>query len=188
MDLGRPQNGCMQNKKGHCKKLFRGGLITRTAKAEPYKLPQRPHIPLPLGSKSLGFSSNQRIAFCLSGIKLKVFRKFDYCSLFEKKKLFIWLCWALVVNSGPSLHPLGFFFAQHRLSSCGTWVQLPQGMWHPSSQTRDLTGIPCIARWILNHWTTREVPIVYFQQCAQNMPGTRMVLIVFAVSCNHHHS
>ena len=27
-----------------------------------------------------------------------------------------------------------------------------------SSLARDQTGIPCIARWILNHWTTREVP------------------------------
>jgi len=25
-----------------------------------------------------------------------------------------------------------------------------------SSCTRDQTGVPCIARWILNHWTTRE--------------------------------
>ena len=45
------------------------------------------------------------------------------------------------------------------------------GMWPPelwcaalvapphvgSSQTRDGTCIPCIGRWILNHWTTREV-------------------------------
>ena len=25
-----------------------------------------------------------------------------------------------------------------------------------SSQTRNLTGVPCVARWIHNHWTTRE--------------------------------
>ena len=25
-----------------------------------------------------------------------------------------------------------------------------------SSQTREGTGVLCIARWILNHWTTRE--------------------------------
>ena len=39
-------------------------------------------------------------------------------------------------------------------------------LWHPglvapwhvgSSRTRDPTHIPCIGRWILNHWTTREV-------------------------------
>ena len=27
-----------------------------------------------------------------------------------------------------------------------------------SSQTRDPTRVPCTGRWILNHWTTREVP------------------------------
>ena len=26
-----------------------------------------------------------------------------------------------------------------------------------SSQTRDQTRVPCIGRWILNHWTTKEV-------------------------------
>ena len=27
-----------------------------------------------------------------------------------------------------------------------------------NSQTGDKTHVPCIAKWILNHWTTREVP------------------------------
>ena len=27
-----------------------------------------------------------------------------------------------------------------------------------SSQTGDLTCVPCIGKWILNHWTTREAP------------------------------
>ena len=27
--------------------------------------------------------------------------------------------------------------------------------------TRDQTGVPCIARWILNHWTTREGPSIF---------------------------
>ena len=30
-------------------------------------------------------------------------------------------------------------------------------MWDLSSLTRARTHIPCIGRWILNHWTTREV-------------------------------
>ena len=34
---------------------------------------------------------------------------------------------------------------------------LPQGIWDLSSPTRDQTSIPCIARQILNHWTTRQV-------------------------------
>ena len=31
-------------------------------------------------------------------------------------------------------------------------------MWDLSFLTRDRTCIPCIGRWILYHWTTREVP------------------------------
>ena len=31
-----------------------------------------------------------------------------------------------------------------------------------SSWTRDRTHVPCIGRWILNHWTTREVPSLQF--------------------------
>ena len=34
-----------------------------------------------------------------------------------------------------------------------------QAMWGLSSLTRDWTDTPCIGRWILNHWTTREVPM-----------------------------
>ena len=32
-------------------------------------------------------------------------------------------------------------------------------MWDLSSLTRDQTHVPCIGRQILNHWTTREVPV-----------------------------
>ena len=31
-----------------------------------------------------------------------------------------------------------------------------------SSRTRDRTHVPCVGRWILTHWTTREVPINVF--------------------------
>ena len=30
-------------------------------------------------------------------------------------------------------------------------------VWDLSSPTRYQTHVPCIERWILNHWTTREV-------------------------------
>ena len=34
--------------------------------------------------------------------------------------------------------------------------------WHVgSSQSRDWTHVPCVGRWILNHWTTREVHPCY---------------------------
>lgn len=39
----------------------------------------------------------------------------------------------------------------------------PQGLWHLSSPARDRTCTPYIGRWILNHWTTREVPIRYLR-------------------------
>ena len=43
-----------------------------------------------------------------------------------------------------------------QFSSCGAWAQLHRGMWDLSSLTREC--VPCIVRWILYHWTTREVP------------------------------
>ena len=46
-----------------------------------------------------------------------------------------------------------------RLSSCGGHVQLPRSRWDLNSPTRDRTHVPCVGRWILYHWTTREVPI-----------------------------
>ena len=33
-----------------------------------------------------------------------------------------------------------------------------------SSQTRDQTHVPCIGRWILKYWATREVPDLMFYQ------------------------
>ena len=38
----------------------------------------------------------------------------------------------------------------HRLSS--------YGMWDLGSPNGDQTHVPHVARWILNHWATREVP------------------------------
>ena len=53
-------------------------------------------------------------------------------------------------------------------NSCSSWAR---SLWRKglvarlragSSQTRDRTGVLCIARWILNHCTTRETPILKF--------------------------
>ena len=41
---------------------------------------------------------------------------------------------------------------------CGVWAWLPRSMWDLSFPTRDRTCIPCITRWVLNPWTSREVP------------------------------
>ena len=60
----------------------------------------------------------------------------------------------LWLSTGSQLQRLGFFCCStaHGLSSCGAWAWLPHGMWDLSSLTRDGHG-----RWILNHWTIREV-------------------------------
>ena len=57
-----------------------------------------------------------------------------------------------------SFWPCWVFSASCQLSSCGMWAWLPHSRWDLSSLTRHWTRIPCIRRWILNHWNTREVP------------------------------
>ena len=55
---------------------------------------------------------------------------------------------------GSSLYHVGFFVVALRLScpvACGISVL---GTW-------DWTSVLCIWRWILNHWTTSEVPEVF---------------------------
>ena len=53
------------------------------------------------------------------------------------------------------------------LCSCGAQTQLTSGMWDPSSRTRDQTHVPCIGRWIPNHWIPREVPADSFMCCVE---------------------
>ena len=52
-----------------------------------------------------------------------------------------------------TLESLGF-------NSCVAWVLLPWGMWS-DPWSRDQTDVLCTGKWILNNWTTREVPIVF---------------------------
>ena len=49
-------------------------------------------------------------------------------------------------------------------------------MWDLSSQTRNWTPIPCIGRWILNHWTAREVLVM----CCFKSPPIQ----IFRLWCN----
>ena len=35
--------------------------------------------------------------------------------------------------------------------------------WDLRSQIRDQTCVPCTGRWILNHWTTREILVFHFK-------------------------
>ena len=71
-----------------------------------------------------------------------------------------WLCFVLAALglSCASLHHMGSSVVMHGLSHCGSRAQLLCGMWGLSSLTRDQTCVPCTARQILNHWTTREFP------------------------------
>ena len=61
-----------------------------------------------------------------------------------------------------SLGQVGSLIEVCKLSSCGERAQLPPNMWDLSSPTRDRTRFPCIVRRILYHWTSREVPLVFF--------------------------
>ena len=45
--------------------------------------------------------------------------------------------------------------ALEQLNSCGTWVQLPYGMYDLSVQEIEPVSL-CTGRLILNHWTTRK--------------------------------
>ena len=44
-----------------------------------------------------------------------------------------------------------------------------------SCPSRDQTHNPCIGRWILNHWTTREVPLVnsFKTKVGEGLPSSR---------------
>ena len=58
----------------------------------------------------------------------------------------------------------------------------PWGVWNLSSLTRGWTCIPCIWRWNLNHWTTREVPHGnHFEEYDS------VALSSVTLSCSHHH-
>ena len=77
-----------------------------------------------------------------------------------------------------------------KFSSCGTQAQLPQGMWDLTSLTRDRTRIPCIARQILYHWTTREVPRerIYLSTHSDMLqvgdPNEILILIIILFICS----
>ena len=81
------------------------------------------------------------------------------------------ITWDLCCGAQPLwLRCMQSLFVACSLPSCGaglqsTWASVVAVYrlrcfmaWDLSSPTRDLTCIPCIARWILNYWTTREIP------------------------------
>ena len=66
------------------------------------------------------------------------------------------------------LAALGLCCCLRAFSSCGAWAQqfwltgLVALQHVGSSQTRNLTHVPCVGRQILRHWTTRKVPGIVF--------------------------
>ena len=60
----------------------------------------------------------------------------------EQQRCCVWLLWDPMNCSLP-------------VSSV---LEISHSKWDLSSQTRDRTRVPCVGRWILNHWTTKEVP------------------------------
>ena len=79
-----------------------------------------------------------------------------------KKYLSIWL-WVFVMVHGTFTVSFGIFDAVHRFSRCGAHAH-SCGSGLVLGSMRDLSylnrcwaQVPCIARQILNHWTTREV-------------------------------
>ena len=76
------------------------------------------------------------------------------------------------------------------------WFFGQEGCGGLSSWTKDRTHSPCIGRWSLNHWTTREVPVNYFvvlipwsqKSCLSPSPlhvgyvkGKACVLLMFSI-------
>ena len=86
--------------------------------------------------------------------------------LYKNIYLFIWLYWLLVeaceiFHCGPwALECVGSVVVASRLSCPRLW-NLPGPGIKPVSL--------CIGRWILNHWTTREVPECYY--CPWKLQG-----------------
>ena len=75
---------------------------------------------------------------------------------------------------------VAFLVAERRLQARGLQqlrlaVQLSRSTrlvtpWHVgSSRTRAQTRVPCIARQILNHWTTREAPNVFLKTHSRSL-------------------
>ena len=104
-----------------------------------------------------------------------------YCLLLSQRRCYDYIFFFFLLGSffkmylfiiygctGSSLLLVGFLRSQRVGLLSWAWVQL---MWSTdsasprhvgSSRTRDRTCVPCIARWIFNHWTTREVPGLFF--------------------------
>ena len=86
------------------------------------------------------------------------------------------LQWHLLLQStGPRALRLQWLWAQKlrlmgsRAQTQKLWCRSLVALWYSgSSWTRDRTGVSCITRQILNHWTTREAP----STCSERISST----------------
>ena len=85
------------------------------------------------------------------------------------KYLFVWSCQASVAAPRTftrmwdlSRRHMDSLAVAHGFGSCSSQASLLRGTWDLRSPTRDQTHAPCVARQILNHWTTREIPQISF--------------------------
>ena len=117
---------------------------------------------------------------------------FSNSFLFTLSLFFFGCIRSQVWHTGSSLWHMGSFVAVHGLVlvvACGlqsAWAQMPCSMWDLSSLTRDQTCVLCIGRWILNHWTTREVPlftllIVTFNTQVLNFDLVQLIYFFFCL-------
>ena len=72
--------------------------------------------------------------------------------------LFIWLSRDLVAALGILTVSCGIFHCRTRTR----WLWCRLSSPRPMMSTRNWTWVPCMARQILNHWTTRESPHMCF--------------------------
>ena len=102
--------------------------------------------------------------FCLSLMKSldqnAVIKVLIFSLSFIHLLIFIWLCQVLVAAWGIFCCVV---WTSYQLCHVGSKVvaHRPCSMWNLSSPTRDGSCVFCIGKCILNHWTTREVPLVW---------------------------
>ena len=103
----------------------------------------------------------------------------------------LWLCWVLVPVLGLSLVAMSRGHSSLWCTSFSLWwllvqwstrLQGPQASvlgctglvatWHVGSPLiKDQTCVPSISRWILHHWTTREIPCSWFSWTGYRSTG-----------------
>ena len=86
-----------------------------------------------------------------------------YAQAFSSCGVWAFHCGGFFCCGAQALGTQASIAVSHGLSNCGTWISYPAEC--GISQTRDQTCVPCIGRWILHRWTTREVHnLFYFLQ------------------------